>query len=182
VVVIGPGLGQSEAAKFCLQKLQSCKKPIIVDASALESGFLEALDSEQVVISPHPGEAAKLLATSSHEIQSDRIAASRMLVEKFDMVSILKGSGSIVQQAGSIPAINVRGNPGMAVAGMGDVLAGLIGALLGQKLNPFEAAKTGVLIHALCAENYATENDEVGLIASDIIERIPRILMQLRVS
>ena len=96
------------------------------------------------------------------------------------MVSVLKGSGSIIAQTGSIPTINVHGNPGMAVAGMGDALAGLIAALLAQDLSPFEAAKTGVLIHALCAENYAVHNDQCGLIASDIIQRIPGILMQLR--
>ena len=180
VIVVGPGLGQSEAAKYCLQKLQSCKKPLVVDASALEPGFLDALESNQVVITPHPGEAAKLLSTTSAQIQADRIDACQNLVEIFDMVSVLKGSGSIIAQTGSIPAINVRGNPGMAVAGMGDALAGLIAALLAQDLSPFEAAKTGVLIHALCAENYAVHNDQCGLIASDIIQRIPGILMQLR--
>jgi len=180
VIVIGPGLGQSEAAKYCLAKLQTWDKPIVVDASALESGFLTALESEQVVITPHPGEAAKLLSTTPVAIQFDRLGASRQLVEKFAAVCVLKGSGSIIQQAGSIAEINLRGNPGMAVAGMGDVLAGLIAALLGQKLSPFDAAKTGVLIHALCAEDYAASNDESGLIASDIIARIPRILMQLR--
>ena len=180
VIVIGPGLGQSEAANFCLQKLQTWDKPIVVDASALESQFLTALKSKQVVITPHPGEAAKLLSTTPVAIQFDRLSASRQLVEKFTAVCVLKGSGSIIQQAGSIAEINLRGNAGMAVAGMGDVLAGLIAALLGQKLSPFDAAKTGVLIHALCAEDYAASNDESGLIASDIIQRIPSILMQLR--
>jgi hydroxyethylthiazole kinase-like uncharacterized protein yjeF len=180
VILIGPGLGQSEAAKYCLEKLQTCNKPVVVDASALQPGFLSELESDQVVITPHPGEAAKLLSTTSAQIQADRTGASQKLVEKFDMVSVLKGSGSIIALTGSIPVINLRGNPGMAVAGMGDVLAGLIAALLGQDLSPFEAAKTGVYIHALCAENYAIDNDETGLIASDIIQRIPRILMQLR--
>ena len=180
VILIGPGLGQSEAAKYCLEKLQTCNKPVVVDASALQPGFLSELESNQVVITPHPGEAAKLLSTTSAQIQADRTGASQKLVEKFNMVSVLKGSGSIIALTGSIPVINLRGNPGMAVAGMGDVLAGLIAALLGQDLSPFEAAKTGVYIHALCAENYAIDNDETGLIASDIIQRIPRILMQLR--
>jgi hydroxyethylthiazole kinase-like uncharacterized protein yjeF len=180
VILIGPGLGQSEAAKICLKKLQTCKKPMLVDASGLESDFLLAVESKQVVITPHPGEAAKLLSTSSQTIQSNRTAASQELVDKFGMVSVLKGSGSIIQQAGAIPAINIRGNPGMASAGMGDVLAGLIAALMGQHLAPFESAKTGVLIHALCAESYAEDHDEGGLIASDIIQRIPKILMCLR--
>ena len=156
---------------------------MVVDASALEPGFLKALKSKQVVITPHPGEAAKLLSTSTPNIQSDRMAASRKLVENFAReVVVLKGSGSIIQKTGSLPVINVRGNPGMASAGMGDVLAGIIAALLGQGLNPFEAAKTGVLLHALCAENYAEDHDEIGLIASDVNHRIPRILMNLRES
>ncbi len=180
VILVGPGLGQSEAAKICLEKLLPCKQPIIVDASALEADFLQALESKQVVITPHPGEAAKLLSTTSAEIQHDRLTACQLLVDKFDVVTVLKGSGSIIQQAGSTPEINVRGNPGMSVAGMGDVLAGLIAALLGQELSAFEAARAGTLIHALCAEEYAVHRDESGLIASDIVWRIPRIVMQIR--
>jgi hydroxyethylthiazole kinase-like uncharacterized protein yjeF len=182
VIVVGPGLGQSDAAKICLAKLLKCKQAMVVDASALESDFLLACKPGQVVITPHPGEAAKLLSTTSAEIQLDRLSASQLLVDKFDVVSVLKGSGSIIQKAGSMPEINVRGNPGMAVAGMGDVLAGLIAALLGQELAAFEAARTGVLIHALCAEDYAAHYDESGLIASDIVQRIPRIVKQLRES
>ena len=182
VIVIGPGLGQSEAAKLCLSNLQTCKKPMVIDASALNPDFLQVVESKRVVITPHPGEAAKLLSTSSRKIQLDRISASQKLVDKFGMVSVLKGSGSIIQQTDSMAAINIRGNPGMASAGMGDVLAGLIAALMGQNLSPFEAAKTAVLVHALCAENYAEDHGETGLIASDIIQRIPRILMQLRES
>ena len=105
---------------------------------------------------------------------------SQQLVDKFGFVSVLKGSGTIIQQPGSIPAINVRGNPGMAVAGMGDVLAGIVAALMGQALSPFEAARSAVLIHALCAEDFAINQDETGLIATDIIERIPGIMLQLR--
>jgi len=180
VILVGPGLGASEAAKDCLKKIQACNKPIVVDAGALDSEFLRTLASDQVVITPHPGEAAGLLSTSTSEIQSDRLRASLQLVDAFGVVSVLKGSGSIVQQAESIPAINIAGNPGMASAGMGDVLAGMIAALMGQSLTPFDAAKTAVLIHALGAEDYASDNDETGLIASDIVQRIPQVIKQLR--
>ena len=132
------------------------------------------------MITPHPGEAASLLSTGSTEIQAHRLRASQQLVERFAVVSVLKGSGSIIQQPESIPAINIRGNPGMASAGMGDVLSGMIAALLGQGLAPFEAAKTAVLIHALGAEDYASDHDEIGLIASDIVQRIPGLIKQLR--
>ena len=180
VILVGPGLGASKAAKDCLKKIQGCNKPVVVDAGALDAGFLRALASDQVVVTPHPGEAAGLLSTSTREIQSDRLRASQQLVDAFGVVSVLKGSGSIIQQAESIPAINIAGNPGMASAGMGDVLAGMIAALMGQSLTPFEAAKTAVLIHALGAEEYAGDNDETGLIASDIVQRIPQVVRQLR--
>jgi NAD(P)H-hydrate epimerase len=180
VILVGPGLGQSKAAKSCLQELQAIKKPLVVDASALASTFLRELASDQVVITPHPGEAASLMSITSKAVQADRMEASRQLVDTFDVVSVLKGSGTIVQQKGSTPAINVRGNPGMAVAGMGDVLAGLIAALMAQNLPALEAAKSAVLIHALCAEAYAIDNDETGLIASDITLGIPRIMKELR--
>jgi len=180
VILVGPGLGASKAAKDCLKKIQGCNKPIVVDAGALDAGFLRTLASDQVVITPHPGEAAGLLSTSTSEIQSNRLRASQQLVDAFGVVSVLKGSGSIIQQAESIPAINIAGNPGMASAGMGDVLAGMIAALMGQSLTPFEAAKTAVLIHALGAEEYASDNDETGLIASDIVQHIPRVVRQLR--
>jgi NAD(P)H-hydrate epimerase len=180
VILVGPGLGASKAAKDCLKKIQGCNKPIVVDASALDAGFLRTLASDQVVITPHPGEAAGLLSTSTSEIQSNRLRASQQLVDAFGVVSVLKGSGSIIQQVESIPAINITGNPGMASAGMGDVLAGMIAALMGQSLTPFEAAKTAVLIHALGAEEYASDNDETGLIASDIVQRIPQVIKQLR--
>jgi len=180
VILVGPGLGASQAARDCLEKIQACKKPVVVDAGALDADFLHALASDQVVVTPHPGEAARLLSMQSAEIQSDRLLASQQLADRFGMVSVLKGSGSIVQQAGSIPAINIQGNPGMASAGMGDVLAGMIAALLGQGLSPFDAAKTAVLVHALGAEDYAADNDETGLIASDIVHRIPRLVKRLR--
>ncbi|MCZ6471048.1 MAG: NAD(P)H-hydrate dehydratase, partial [Gammaproteobacteria bacterium] len=180
VILAGPGLGTGKAAKACLKKIAAIDKPLVVDASALNAGFLHSLASDQIVITPHPGEAASLLSTGTAEIQSHRLRASRQLVDSFAVVSVLKGSGSIIQQRDSIPAINIRGNPGMASAGMGDVLGGMIAALLGQGMGPFEAAKTAVLVHALGAEDYASGNDEIGLIASDIVQRIPRLIKRLR--
>ena len=181
VIVVGPGLGQSDHANVVLGKLHSFDKPIVVDASALTTKFLKSISSREVVITPHPGEAARLLAVSNQDIQADRLQASQQLSEKFSAISVLKGSGSIVRKPGdSVPAINLRGNPGMASAGMGDVLAGMIGALLGQHLSVFDAAKTAVYIHACCAEAFALEADESGLIASDIIHLIPELVKQIR--
>jgi len=180
VVVVGPGLGKSKAARECLEHLHHLDLPLIVDASALDTGFLHALQSSQVVITPHPGEAASLLSISSAELQADRLDACRRLLESYNVTCVLKGAGTLIAEAGSGVMINTRGNPGMATAGMGDVLSGIIAALVGQGLTLIDAARTGVFMHALCAELYSQTRDQSGLIASDIIERIPRVLKQLR--
>ncbi len=181
VLVVGPGLGRGIEAMACLQKLYKVDKPMVIDASALSPGFLQSLSSQELVITPHPGEAAALLATTTNEVQADRLAASSALSQQFPVVSVLKGSGTVVQQLGvDPPAINLRGNAGMASAGMGDVLSGMIAAFVGQQLPIYEAARAGVFVHALCAENFAQELDESGLIASDITDRIPKIIHQLR--
>ncbi len=180
VVVIGPGLGDSAAAARCLQSLHQVDLPMVVDASALKIEFLHSLKSKQLVITPHPGEAATLLSCAAAEIQADRLKACNRLVETFAATCVLKGSGSLIGQQGTIPALNLAGNPGMASAGMGDVLSGIIAAMLGQGLTPFEAAKTGVFIHGLCAEYCCTERDQTGLIASDIIKQIPAVVKRLR--
>ncbi|MCP3687529.1 MAG: NAD(P)H-hydrate dehydratase, partial [Gammaproteobacteria bacterium] len=181
VIVVGPGLGQSDPAKACLRKLSGVKLPMVVDASALTAEFLKALGGEQLVITPHPGEAAGLLATSASAIQADRLQTIGRLTQTYPAVCILKGSGTLVRQNGIQPtAINLRGNAGMASAGMGDVLAGMVAAYLGQQLSPYQAARTAVFIHALCAESFAEDFDQSGLIASDIIQRIPSITRKLR--
>ncbi len=180
VVVVGPGLGQSDAAKKCLTRLSTIKLPMIVDASALTSEFLTSIVAQQVVITPHPGEAANLLSKTTKHVQTDRLAASEQLCELYSFVSVLKGSGTIIQQKGKSAAINICGNPGMASAGMGDVLAGMIGAYIGQHLSAFEAARTAVHIHARCAEYFVEQADETGLIASDIIRLTPTLVKRLR--
>ena len=180
VVVVGPGLGQGESATRILHRLQRVSLPMVVDAGALKADFLQGLDSDQVVITPHPGEAAALLAAASAEIQGDRLAASTRLAADFAATCVLKGSGTLISQRGMPTAINTHGNPGMASAGMGDVLSGIIAAFIGQGLPPFTAAKSAVLIHALCAERFGAEQDQIGLIAGDIIDRIPQVIGQLR--
>ena len=180
VIVVGPGLGDSEAATKLLKRLQQVSVPMVVDASALKADFLTSLDSNRCVITPHPGEAAALMASSTAEIQGDRVAACAGLAERFHATCVLKGSGTLIAQTGELTAINTHGNAGMASAGMGDVLSGIIGALIGQGLAPFAAARSAVLIHSLCAESFSVEQDQIGLIASDIIDRIPQLIRQLR--
>jgi NAD(P)H-hydrate epimerase len=180
VILVGPGLGDSVAATQCLHSLQQVAVPMVVDAGALKPGFLQAIKSKQVVITPHPGEAATLLASSSAEIQADRLKACNDLVETCAATCVLKGSGSLIGQQEVMPALNISGNPGMASAGMGDVLSGIIAAMLGQGLTPFEAAKSAVFIHGLCADYCCSEQDQIGIIASDIIRLIPVVIKSLR--
>jgi hydroxyethylthiazole kinase-like uncharacterized protein yjeF len=183
VVVVGPGLGRSADAQHCLELLRAARQPMVIDASALDAAFLQSMTScsSQRVITPHPGEAAALLSCSTAEIQANRMLSAQRLVETFSMTTVLKGSGTLVTAPDVlVPAINTRGNPGMATAGMGDVLCGIIAAFLGQGLDAFSAARSAVYVHALCAESYARESDESGLLASDIIGLIPQIVKQLR--
>ena len=180
VVVVGPGLGNGADARHCLRRLEATGLPVVVDASALRANFVRALASTQKIITPHPGEAAALLAMTGAEIQGDRLAASEALVAAFAATCVLKGSGTLVAEAGQPTAINTRGNPGMASAGMGDVLSGIIGALVGQGLPPFEAARSGVFLHALCADRFVADTDPAGLVAGDIIDLIPRVMRELR--
>jgi hydroxyethylthiazole kinase-like uncharacterized protein yjeF len=183
VVVVGPGLGRTGDAQQCLELLREARQPMVIDASALDADFLQSMTSagSQRVITPHPGEAAALLSCSTAEIQANRMLSAQRLVETFAMTTVLKGSGTLVTGADVlVPAINTRGNAGMATAGMGDVLCGIIAAFLGQGLDAFSAARSAVYVHALCAESYARGSDESGLLASDIIGLIPQIVKQLR--
>jgi NAD(P)H-hydrate epimerase len=181
VVIVGPGLGASSAAAECLQILQAASQPMVIDASALDPAFLEALATTQRVITPHPGEAARLLSSTTARVQSDRLQACQQLLEAYAATTVLKGSGTLIGEPGAKPyAINTRGNPGMASAGMGDVLSGIIGALLGQGMSTGAAARSAVYLHALCAERWSRNRDHCGLIASDIIEQIPRVMRQQR--
>ncbi len=180
VIVVGPGLGDGDGAARCLEVLACAKQPMIVDASALRADFLDALDSDQVVITPHPGEAAALLQTGAAAIQGDRFDACTRLAERFGATAVLKGSGSLIAARGERCLLNRRGHAGMASAGMGDVLSGIIGALVGQGMPVFAAARAGVLIHALGAERFCRQGDAIGLIASDVIEAIPAVIAELR--
>ncbi len=180
ILLVGPGLGDSDGARQCLAALADCELPMVVDAGALRADFLRRRKSRRLVMTPHPGEAAGLLETDGAAIQADRLAAAEQLRDTFDAVAVLKGSGTLVAAPGEATAINTRGNAGLATAGTGDVLAGLIAALLGQGLTPGEAARSGVFLHALGAERFTRGRDPAGLIAGDLIDRLPLVMRQQR--
>lgn len=179
VIVIGPGLGKSKWAKDLLTAALKSKLPKIIDADALNliSEMKKIPDLENCIITPHPSEAARLLGISTNEIQKNRQLAAEKLYKKFNAISVLKGKGSLICGENFMHNCNL-GNAGMAVAGMGDVLCGVIAALVAQKLNLEDAAVFGVEIHALAGDLVAQEQGEIGIIPSDLFFYIPLIVNQ----
>ena len=153
---------------------------MVIDADALQKDFLSALTTRQGVITPHPGEAARLLDTTTQSVQHDRLKSLQLLTQLSPLSVVLKGAGTLMGDQSGLPALCANGHAGMATAGMGDVLAGMIAGYLAQGLSPQHAARTSVLLHALAAEDYALQQDADSLIASDIIQRLPRLVKSLR--
>jgi len=180
VIVLGPGLGDDDWAYTLFDAALAAGKPGVLDADGLNrlAGLSTPSDLAGWVLTPHPGEAARLLETSIHEIQSDRFAALRALQARFPGATIvLKGAGSLVSAAaGKPPSVCDVGNPGMASGGMGDVLGGVIGALLAQHLSADEAAIFGVCAHAEAADRAVMGPGERGLLASDLYPWLRRLL------
>ncbi|WP_151702868.1 NAD(P)H-hydrate dehydratase [Nitrincola alkalilacustris] len=178
VLVVGPGLGQGAWAGQMMQKALASKKALVLDADALHflhNSTVMASVRDAWVLTPHPGEAARLLGTDSRSVQDDRFAAVRELQERYGGTIVLKGAGTLTFDGDVIHLCNA-GNPGMACGGMGDVLSGVIGALLAQGLKPVDAARIGVHAHALAADLCAAEYGERGLMATDLIAMIRRVL------
>jgi NAD(P)H-hydrate epimerase len=178
VLVVGPGLGQSDDIRRLVRFLVTeISKPMVIDADGLnalagQTEFLSGL-SRPLVLTPHPGEFARLAGAGVAEIQAERaLRAAAFAGRSEGLVVVLKGAGTVVTD-GRRYYVNRTGNPGMATAGAGDVLAGVIGALLGQRLPAFEAAQLGVFIHGLAGDVARDQNGEIGLIAGDIVDALP---------
>jgi NAD(P)H-hydrate epimerase len=173
VVVMGPGLGRGEWGSALYGAVLDTRLPLVLDADALNLLATMPESRPDWVLTPHPGEAARLLGNSVAAVQADRFAALRALQSHYGGSVVLKGAGSLVAEAGGI-ALCPYGNPGMGTAGMGDVLAGVIGALLGQGVA--QPAALGVLAHALAGDDAAAEGGERGLIATDLLSPLRRRL------
>ena len=176
-VVIGPGLGQDDWSQNAFDKtLQYCqahRKPIVIDADALNmlSRYSGTFNMSQCVLTPHSGEAARLLNMTVDEIEADRFNAARQLAQRYHATCLLKGAGSIIDNEQHAWVCR-HGNPGMATAGMGDVLSGVLGALLAQDLNADVACKYGVCLHARAGDVLAEEFGQRGLLASDLFDAV----------
>lgn len=169
VIVIGPGLGRSDWSRRLLEAVLDSDLPLVVDADALNLLARDPLRRDNWILTPHPGEAARLLRLSSTQIQQDRFAAVTKLQAQFGGVAILKGPGTLVTQGAAPMRLCAHGNPAMASAGMGDVLSGVIAALQAQGLTAFEAACAGVCLHARAGDAVAARDGERGLLASDML-------------
>ncbi len=176
-VVLGPGLGQSPWARELLQRVFDSDLPLVVDADALNLLSHEPSRRGNWVLTPHPGEAARLLNSATADIALDRFTAVQALWERYGGTLVLKGAGTLVLgDSRKPPAVCNDGNPGMASGGMGDVLSGVIGAFLAQGWDSEEAACMGVCLHAAAADADAREHGERGLLASDLLPRLRRLL------
>jgi len=186
-IVLGPGLGVSRENETIIEELlKSYSGKVVLDADGLNyivryDLYQDLLDTKaKVVMTPHPGEAKRLLSIDNI---ADRAACATTLAKLFRATVVLKGAGSLVANNTSSGdasiQINTTGNPGMATAGSGDVLAGMIGAFLAKGMEPFEAACAGVYIHGEAGDLAAMELGETGMIASDICRHIPHAIRNI---
>lgn len=175
VVVIGPGLGQQAWGKQALQKVENFRKPMLWDADALNLLAINPDKRHNRILTPHPGEAARLLNCSVAEIESDRLLSARRLVKRYGGVAVLKGAGTVVASDEALGIVDA-GNAGMASGGMGDVLSGIIGALLGQKLPLYDAACAGCVAHGVAADKLAARYGTRGMLATDLFCTLRRVV------
>lgn len=176
VIVLGSGLGKSDWSHALFQAVLPAKQLKVMDADALN--LLAKFPEKQSnwILTPHPGEAGRLLHCTAESVQSNRPSAAKKITEQYGGVVVLKGADTLVQTEHDAPVICEAGNPGMATAGMGDVLSGVLGGLLAQHFSLYEAAKTGVLLHAMAGDVAAREGGERGLLAMDVMPHLRRLV------
>ncbi|WP_288476196.1 bifunctional ADP-dependent NAD(P)H-hydrate dehydratase/NAD(P)H-hydrate epimerase [uncultured Pantoea sp.] len=170
VIAIGPGLGQREWGKRALKQVEGSEKPMLWDADALNLLAISAEKRQNRIITPHPGEAARLLNIETSEIESDRLHAAQTLAQRYGGVVVLKGAGTLIASEQGEMAFADVGNAGMASGGMGDLLSGIIASLVGQKLTLFEAACAGCVAHGAAADAVAVQRGTRGMLATDLLD------------
>ena len=171
VLLCGPGLGQDSWSKSLFDFVIQANKPAVLDADALMLLSQRPEYRDNWILTPHPGEAAKLLQCSIAEVEQNRFAAVKNIVSKYGGICVLKGAGTLICD-GKNTWINTSGNSGMASGGMGDVLSGIIAALLMQVNTPLDAARLAVYIHGQSADNIAEKNGKIGMLAGDLFSEI----------
>ncbi|MDP2911023.1 MAG: NAD(P)H-hydrate dehydratase [Candidatus Omnitrophota bacterium] len=176
--VLGPGLSRNaETQKLIRRIIPKIERPMVLDADALNaiSGDAGILKKARLgyAVTPHEREMARLIGKDAKYVKNNRINIAKRFSRDYNAVVVLKGAGTVIAEPGGRFYVNTTGNPGMATAGSGDVLAGIIAGFLGQGLKIFDAAKLGVYIHGLAGDLAAKDKGEIGLIAGDIVENIP---------
>jgi ADP-dependent NAD(P)H-hydrate dehydratase / NAD(P)H-hydrate epimerase len=175
VVVIGPGLGQGKwAAELFIAAIKS-EKMLVIDADALNLLAHISERHQNWVLTPHPGEAARLLGCSASDVQQDRFSAVTAIKLKYGGIAVLKGAGTLIASGDEI-AVSTTGNPGMASGGMGDLLTGVIAGLIAQGISPKDAAQQGVYLHGMAADLAAEQAGERGLLASDLFPYLRQLV------
>jgi NAD(P)H-hydrate epimerase len=180
-VVVGPGMRSSDEVRRLIEALiHEVRVPVVIDADGLNSFGLEiaAVKREglNIVLTPHPGEMARLLGRSAAEVQSDRVGAAEELALKTGGTVVLKGAATVIAGPSGRIHINPTGNPGLATAGTGDVLAGMIGGLLAQGYTPEQAACAAVYVHGLAGDEVKSAQGELGMMAMDLVAGLPRLM------
>jgi len=174
-LTVGPGLGQCEWSEALFQKAIDSNLPMVVDADALNLLSHNPRRYDNWILTPHPGEAARLLDCTSEEIQADRFKAVRELQKRYGGIAVLKGSGTLIYNGSEPTRLSTWGNPGMGSGGMGDVLAGAIGGLLAQGFPLMDAACVGVTLHGMAGDKAAEQDGERGMLAMDLIPHLRRL-------
>lgn len=185
-VLIGSGLRDDDASYALVRALvREIDRPLVIDASGLNAfeGRIEELKGDAVrILTPHPGELGRLMGSSAEQINSDRVSSARDAASRSGAVVVLKGHLTVVAAPDGRVSVNPTGNPGMASGGMGDVLGGLLVAVLARTDDPFEAARAAVYLHGLAGDLLRDESSDIGLRAMDLAEALPRAVTVLRES
>lgn len=180
VLAVGPGLGQKPSAeKFFLQLLEKAQVPLVLDADALNilSKHPERINGSgrTIVLTPHPGEMARLAGTSTKQVQADRESLARDFAGRHNVTLVLKGWRTLIAHPNGIVAVNTTGNPGMAKGGSGDILTGIVAAMIAQYPERLEhAVNAAVYLHGLAANYAMHEQDEHTLLATDTVAHLWR--------
>jgi NAD(P)H-hydrate epimerase len=190
VIVVGPGIGQAAWGEQLLAEALRTDRPLVVDADALNllaAGRGGVSRRDNWILTPHPGEAARLLDATTADIQRDRFAAARALQQRYGGAVILKGAGTLIATERGVAtssgiAVAPYGNPGMASGGMGDVLSGVLGGLLAQGVPLPQAAELGVCLHGRAADLAVASDGERGLLATDLLPHLRRLVNAVGVS
>jgi len=187
VLALGPGMGVDEGRMELVRKLIiSFNKPIVVDADGLNCISKIGLDilkyrKSDTIITPHPGEFSRLVGVTISDVQKNRVEYSREISNKYNIITVLKGSETVITNPEGDVYINTTGNPGMATAGSGDVLTGVIASFLGQGIKAYESAILGVYCHGLAGDLAKADKGEYGMIARDILEKIPHSIKKIQI-